>query len=503
MDKIPELRELMYSKMSDKNFADYVWETAIKPSLGYSFSINHSLPYSFVGIQEIELATRFSPVYWNTSCLCINAGTLEEKEDEFDNEEDEDKKNKTVDYNKIARAIGEIRQANINIVPPLINSANKDFEPDVENNRILYSLKALSGVGDKEIEEIVDKRPFNSLSDYLDRTKIKKTATVSLIKSGAFDELEHKDRKEIMKDYIKIISEPKKVLNMRNFQALMRNDLFPEEAELDYQCRLFEFNRYIRQKHFKKDDILLLDSRAQDFMLNNYSDFYDTAEIYDNNLLSVKEKAWKKVYDKDMLKAKEYIKENQEWLLDNYNNLLFKNMWQQYAIGNISKWEMDSMSFYYHKHELADVNLNKYGISEFSQLPEEPEIERFFEIKGRQIPIYKIRKIVGTCIGKNPTRGSFTLLTSDGEVVDIKLTNEHFAYYNKQISEKNDDGTKTVREKSWFTRGNKLMVVGIRRGNNFVAKKYKNTGGHRLYKIIGTINDGKDILITGNRWGAE
>ena len=502
MDKIPELKELMYSKMSDKNFADYVWETAIKPSLGYSFSINHSLPYSFVGIQEIELATRFSPVYWNTSCLCINAGTLEEKEGEF-NDEEEDKKNKTVNYDKIARAIGEIRQANINIVPPLINSANKDFEPDVENNRILYSLKALSGVGDKEIEEIINKRPFNSLSDYLGRTKIKKTATISLIKSGAFDELEHKDRKEIMEDYIKVISEPKKVLNMRNFQALMRNDLFPEEAGLDYQCKLFEFNRYIRQKFFKKDDILLLDSRAQNFMLNNYPDFYDTAEIYDNNLLSIKEKAWKKVYDKDMLKAKEYIKENQECLLDNYNNLLFKDMWQQYAVGNISKWEMDSMSFYYHKHELADVNLNKYGISEFSRLPEEPEIERFFEIKGRQIPIYKIRKIIGTCIGKNPTRGSFTLLTSDGEVVDIKLTNEHFAYYNKQISEKNDDGIKKVKEKSWFTRGTKLMVVGIRRGNGFMAKKYKNTGGHRLYKITEVVNNGTEMLLSSSRYGAE
>lgn len=40
MSRIPELKELMYSKMSDKKFADYVWQIAIQPSLGYAFSLN-------------------------------------------------------------------------------------------------------------------------------------------------------------------------------------------------------------------------------------------------------------------------------------------------------------------------------------------------------------------------------------------------------------------------------------------------------------------------------
>ena len=34
MEKIPWLKDQLYSKMADKNFADYVWDTAIKPSLG-------------------------------------------------------------------------------------------------------------------------------------------------------------------------------------------------------------------------------------------------------------------------------------------------------------------------------------------------------------------------------------------------------------------------------------------------------------------------------------
>ena len=509
MAQIPWLQEKIYSSIINKNFADYVWDTAIKPQLSYAFSLPHCLGYGLVALQEAQLTLDYPQVYWNTACLNVNASTSDEIEfeddygenDLLDSEEEieeKEKKAQNVNYDKIAKALGEVIKAGIKVTPPLINTSNKEFTPDSKNNRILYSLKALSGVGDKEIEQIIDNRPYTSLENFLEKNNIKKPAVISLIKAGAFDELEGtKDRKEIMKEYIIKISDTKKVLNMRNFQALMRNDLLP--SELEYQCRLFEFNRYIRQKQFKKDGRLFLDMRAQEFLLNNYPDSYDNG-ILEKDFLVINEKEWKKTYDKDMLKAKQYIIDNQEKLLNEYNNLLVKEQWNKYCLGNISKWEMDSMSFYYHEHELSDVNLIKYGISEFSKLSEEPEIDRFYNIKGRQIPIYKIEKIIGTCIGKNNIKNTFTLLTSEGEVVDIRLTKEHYAYYNKQISEI-EEGVKKVKEKSWFTRGTKLMVVGIRRGGGFMAKKYKNTGGHRLYKIIDVDQNG-DLIMTGERYGA-
>lgn len=505
-----EVKELFYKKCEEnktsKNLADYIWHEIAMPQAGYSFSCIHTLSYSTIALQELMLYKNYPSIYWNTAVLLVNSASVEEfinedfiekQYDDEGNEIKETEKKSALDYDKIAKSLGTIIKAGITVTPPIINSSSKDFEPDVENNRILYSLKALSGVGDKEIAQIIENRPYTSLEDFLEKNNIKKPAIISLIKAGAFDELEHRDRREIMEDYIINISGAKKVLNMRNFQALMRNNLLPKE--LEYQCRLFEFNRYIRQKTFKKDGILLLDARAQNFMLQNYPDFYDTG-VLNNNFIEVGEKSWKKVYDKDMLKAKQYIIDNQEELLNKYNNILIKQQWDKYCLGNISKWEMDSMSFYYHEHELAHIDLQKYGISEFSKLPEEPEIERFFEIKNRQIPIYKINKIIGTCIGKNNIKGTFTLLTSDGEVVDIRLTKEHYAYYNKQISEI-ENGVKKVKEKSWFTRGTKLMVVGIRRGSGFMAKKYKNTGGHRLYKI-NDVDQYGDLIIVGGRYGA-
>lgn len=456
-------------------------------------------------MQEAYLTLKFPQIFWNTTCLCINAGTLEEIEYNLDQEEDdlEEKKKKAqgVNYGKIAKALGKTLQAGINIAPPNINTASKEFKPDVDHNRILYSLKAISGVGDNEIEIILDNRPFSSFDDFLDRAKMKKTSVISLIKSGAFDELENKDRIEIMKEYISIISEPKSKLNLQNFKGLIDRDMIPEN--LDFYRRLFNFNKYIRQKQFKTPTELLLDEVAQNFMRENYPNVYEDCVLKDNNFVAVNEKRWKKVYDKEMDTARNWLKNNQEELLNEYNEKLFKEQWKKYCLGTISKWEMDSMSYYWHDHELEHIQERRYGISNFSELPEEPMIDKIYNFNGREVPTYKITKIVGTCIDKNNTKGTFTLLTPDGEVVDIRLSNEHYALYNKQISEVQPDGSKKVKEKSWFSRGNKLMVVGFRRGSNFVPKKYKSTPEkHRLF-LITDVNEKGEMLFTSARYGAE
>jgi DNA polymerase-3 subunit alpha len=73
--------------------------------------------------------------------------------------------------------------------------------------------------------------------------------------------------------------------------------------------------------------------------------------------------------------------------------------------------------------------------------------------------------------------------------------------FNRQISEVNEKGEKKVKEKGWFTRGVKLLVTGYRRDDTFVAKKYKSTGGHQLYKITEVV--GRDISLTATRYGME
>ena len=125
--------------------------------------------------------------------------------------------------------------------------------------------------------------------------------------------------------------------------------------------------------------------------------------------------------------------------------------------------------------------------------------ERENEENGKEIPIYKTHKIIGTVISKNDNKNTVTLLTTSG-VVSVKFTKDYYAMFGRQISERQDDGSKKVMEKGWFGRGNKLMITGFRRDDMFVAKRYTHTPTHQLYKID-LVNGGRDMELLHERYG--
>ena len=176
-------------------------------------------------------------------------------------------------------------------------------------------------------------------------------------------------------------------------------------------------------------------------------------------------------------------------------------MCEKYALGSLSAWEMEVMCFYYHDHELKDVNRVRYGLSNFFDIPESPIVETTFKRNGFEIPIYRLHKICGTCIAKNKNKGTVSLLTPEG-VVTVRFRNEYFAMFDKQISERGADGVKHVVEKSWFNRGSMIVVTGIRRGDEFVPKRYASTPGHQLYKID-KLNENGTIVLRHERVKGE
>ena len=254
MNEIPKLKELVFSKMKDEVFRNYVWEVAIQPSLGYSFSISHSLPYSFVGIQTLELATRFNPIYWNTACLIVNSGSLNEDE------------NDSTNYAKLAKALGDIQSAGIKFSLADINKSKFGFIPDAENNSILFGLKAVDKIGTDVVNEIIENRPYNNFFDFLSKTNLKKPAIISLIKSGAFDSMD--DRKMIMGLYIWMTCDKKKRITLQNFNGLIQRNLLP--VEFEFQKKVFEFNRYLKAYCKLNTEYYRLDERAENFYINNF-----------------------------------------------------------------------------------------------------------------------------------------------------------------------------------------------------------------------------------------
>ena len=501
MSKIPELKEKVLKQASSAAMGKYVWDCGIGPQMGYSFSIIHALAYSFIGFQTMFIATKWNPIYWNTACLIVNSGSLEE---ESDFEEDEDgyviqKKEKATDYSKIAKALGDILEKGIKVSLVDINKSNYSFEPDPESNEILFGMKALSNVGGPIIEQIIKHRPYTGIADFMNKCPLNKSAMISLIKAGAFDKLETEWGKElnveprivVMTYYLSKVCDAKKRLTLQNFNGLIQKDLIPDE--LSFQKRVFMFNKYLKANK-KVGKYYVFDESCNTF----YNQFFDVdnLEIINGHTCILQTK-WEKIYQDNMDIAREYIKNNQKELLNIFNKLLFKDSWDKYATGNISSWEMESLCFYYHEHELINVNNLKYGLTDFNKLNAEPEVEYFFKRKNKEIPIYKIYRIAGTVISKNDTRSSITLLTTTG-IVTVKFTKEYFAMFNRQLSEKQEDGTKKVVEKGWFTRGTKLLVQGFRRDDMFITKTYAKTLGHQLYKILKITEDG-DLTLQHER----
>ena len=515
-----EYFQTIEEKKLNKRFCNYIWNVLVCTSRGYGFNLSHTLGYSIIALQEMNLAYKYPIIFWDTANLIVDSGSMnlsekildeeeeveenineENYEDNFFSEEVEEEneeeqktkkklKNSSTDYGRIAAAIGKMKARGLKFSLPDINKSKITFSPDLKNNEILYGLRGLQRIGNQLIKDIFANRPYTSIEDFLSKVKVNKTQMISLIKAGVFDNLYSKSRNEIMEDYLNLIADKKKRITLQNMQMLIAKNMIPEE--LDFEKRLFNFNKYLKKN--KEDNYYLLDNIAMRF----YKDNYDITLLEALNINNEEETAkilqtkWDSIYKKDMEPVRVWMKTNQEKILNNLNSNLLNEVKDKYADGNISKWEMDSLSFYYHPHELANLKKEIYDIDDFNKL-QENEIDKEFPTKtGEIITMFKIHRIAGTVIDKNKDKGLVILLTPTG-VVNVKIWKNQFAKWDKQISERGSDGKKHVIEKSFFTRGNKLIITGIRRGDDFVPKKYKSTT-YPLFERIDKIDDKGFIL---------
>lgn len=523
ISEVPILREKFISQCPTENLGRYVWATVMEPQMSYAFAKPHALAYSFVGFQTLELGVKYPQIYWNCACLIVNAGgadlldsddidtdkeeTNETTEEAEETEEEttptttKKKKNKSVNYGKISVALGKSMKAGIKILPPDINKSDLIFKPDAVRNAIIYGLKGINKIGTNLVCEIMANRPYSSMEDFLNKIKVNKTQMVSLIKAGAFDEL-FNSREEAMKYYIDLIADKKKRITLQNMPMLISKNLIPQEY--DKQIRVFNFTKYIRK--CKNGDYYNLDFHAMRFYTNNYDESKLVDAVVDgvNDHGKIKQTYWDGIYNTEMDVIRKWISANHDEILKSLNEILYKETFDKYALGDIKKWDMDSLGTYCHGHELDELNKRAYGINKFSDLTVEPKIEKEFQTKdGGTIRMYEISRICGTVIDKDKNKSTVVLLTPEMDVVNVKVWKNQYAKWDRQISVVNPDGTKTIVEKSFFARGNKLIITGIRRDDDFVPKKYKSTPCALFEKIEEIDDEGFITKSSTTRYGEE
>lgn len=472
------------AKGLDPSVVEYLWTVVVKPSLGYGFSLNHALPYSIIGVQCVLMGgVLFHPIYWQAACLLQRSGALD---------------GKSSDYNKIAKAVSLLTKQGVKIETLNINRSGRDFEIDEETNTIYFGFSGIKGLKEAAIDSILKARPFESMLDCKVKSGADITSMVALVKAGAFNEFGSIDTHiDILS---KLQSDQKLKLNGQNYSTILKAGLWPMDVpELELAAKFFQFYQYL--KSLPNGKIAMHDpEHAADFFGTNEKvlKFLEVMEITPEenpyvfqqfgDTYGINKKAMKSIYDAYLRPMKQYLIDHQEEMVAKFNEQAITTWREKYFPSNQSPalWEIETMGLCFHEHPMAHV----VNLSDFDDLPAEPQIASFFKVKDRSIPIYKLTMIAGIVIAKDKLHSSITLLTSTGPV-EVKFRKQQFASYDAQISRKVGD-KKQIVERSWLNRGVGLIVHGMRQDDQFIAKTYKNSKmSHTAYKVTSILPSGK------------
>lgn len=190
-----------------KALGEQIWKD-IEYFARYGFNKAHAAVYAKIACQTAWLKANY-PIQFMVEYFNI----------EFD------------DADKVKAAIQECKIANIEILPPSVNTGYADFEIE-DSNKIRFGMKAIKGVGpDIVTTKIVGNRstPFISLRDFAERTGIALGVVEPLIKAGACDAFGL--RAKLLKDADSIVKSAKGKAKLAKAGQVMIEGIFEEDQK--------------------------------------------------------------------------------------------------------------------------------------------------------------------------------------------------------------------------------------------------------------------------------
>ena len=511
-EDVAGLKEKFYSSVESHgnsiNVANYVWEQCIKPQLAYSFSRNHVMPYSAEALQEMNLFYHYPPVYWNCATMIVNAGLANGTSDN-----EEDTSSKTTDYGKIAKSIYRAKEGGVIVKAPSINDSELIFSPHEQDNSILFGLGAISGINNDIVSQILSNRPYTSFTDFYNKNAYKgslvtKSKFIQLIKAGCFDEFEP-DRRIVMRQYFTLSTPNVTSLAMNNIGQIKAAKVpIPKSIIGPYNFKKYVCNKqfkYGNHPKFKSKTLYWLDQKALKYFENHCkSSMVEGVDYwFEDDRWVVVDKSLEKLLTPSIETLKAYI--NTPEFLDKFNKARAKQSMTESVDGlDVNRWAFSSISFYPDEHELAHIDRERYNISLFNELPEEPKFitKSYGKREWKQFALAQIACVV---IDKNDNHHMLTVLDVGNNVIQCKFNAEVYSFYKAQLSETDSSGNKIVMDKPWFRRGQALILTGVRMGvDDFRVKSYKNSiYKHKVLRIDSINNATGEIKITTYRYNEE
>lgn len=424
-----------------KEFLNYVWKYCVEIQKGYAFSSVHGLSYCYILICEMNICEFYGSVYWQTACLNVDSGLSGNEQ-------------KQVDYEKIAKAISNLPKGLV--VPPDVNRS--DWKFTIDKSHILFGLYALSGISSKEIQEIVERRPYESFKAFVEANKntISQKKIVQLIKSGIFSSF-CRDTRQNMISYVKYIIPKKDKLTTVVLNKM--GDSVPEKYQ-DF-VKLYQIKKALKNG-------LKVDSILGEYFINNVPLEYNL----EDEKIVVDLKGFNKWFNKKIEPLKEWLKT--EEALETEVRVRRNSFWQENCAGTVEQWFFETLNYYPNEHFLSKTNLGAmFNFKSFDELPATPQVKSY--VGKNKFPIYETNIIAGTVISKNNVKKTVTILSISGVAI-CKLGDKLFSKLNQVI--KNGD----IKDESWLTKGTNLVLLGVRNGNDFRVKKVKDATS--VLKII-------------------
>lgn len=181
LEMIKQESEKLYQEIIDNGYSEDIARQIsdeLSSKGGYCFNRSHSALYAILTLQTAYLKAKYP-----TEFFC---GLLNQKRD---------------DYGAINKYIIDSKNFNVKILPPNINRSDRIFS--VYNEKILFGLEAIKGVGEKFVDALINERSvrkFDNFDDFYERMSPSISIVISLTKAGA---IPCKNKKEFLLSFAK------------------------------------------------------------------------------------------------------------------------------------------------------------------------------------------------------------------------------------------------------------------------------------------------------------
>lgn len=186
----------------------------------------------------------------------------------------------------INKYILDARYFNVEVSPPNINLSGMNFT--VHDDKVLFGLSAISGIGESLSAQIIEERDkngkFKSFEDLISRIQLSKSAVMALIKSGA---IPCKNKKKKLISYLK---SQYQALKFSKVQSLPTYKKLEEEWHVDLSK--YEITSTSKRVKYDKEKLLEEYNRLKEEDFNQKQEIKYQKYIEENNKYLEDEQFW-------------------------------------------------------------------------------------------------------------------------------------------------------------------------------------------------------------------